>query len=177
MPDIAAIKADMLAGHPETGAFNANSQLATDEWNAKNRVAEGGVLGILNYLVKNRSRTNTGTDIVATAIVGRLKSVAEASVGENPFGATGNTLAMEHIHAAQMFMVLLASPQVDVFDFVNTEVTAMMDSLGGGPGNARVWKAADIDALKALSQNQQSYSVERGHGLMRVGYVEQARAS
>ncbi len=177
MPDIAAIAADMVLGHPETGAFNVDDQLATNEWNVKNRVAEGGVLGMLNYLVKNRSRTNSGTDIVATSIVGRLKSVAEATVGENPFGVTGNTLALAHIHAAKMFMVLLASPQVDVLDFVNTEVTAMMDALGGGAGNAKVWKTADIDALKGLSQNQQSWSVEREYGLMRVGYVQQARAA
>lgn len=176
MPDFAAIAADMLAGHPVTGAFDADDQIATNEWNAKNRVAEGGVLGMLNYLAKNRSRTNTGTDLTATSIVGRLKSVAEALVGDDPFGATGNTLTMEHIHAAKMFIILLASPQVNTFDFVSAEVTAMMDALGGGSGNAKVWKAADIDALKALSQNQQSWSVEQGHGLMRVGYVEQARA-
>lgn len=178
MPDISKIKTDMDAEHPVTGAFNVDDQLATDEWNEKNRSTDGGVSDMLSYLVKNRSRSNNETDTVQTAILGRLESVAEASIGGDPFGAGGgSTITMAHIHAAKMFMILLTSPQLDVIDLINSDVTAMMDDLGSGPGNAKVWKTSDVDVLKALSQNQQSYSVERGHGVMRVGFVTKARAS
>ena len=169
------LRDELLSGHPVTGAYNANNKLAADELNALNRDAPGGVLGMLEYVLKNRSRTNAGTDLTPTAIVGRLQSVAEGTVGVDPFGA-GQNLTMEHIHAAKMFMLLLRSdPQTTTFDFVNAEVSTMMDILGGGSGNARVWKSGDIDALKGLSQNKQSRASELGWRKIQEGDVEYAR--
>jgi len=37
MPDIAALKAELSAGHPGTGAYNADDELAAGELNAVNR--------------------------------------------------------------------------------------------------------------------------------------------
>jgi len=173
--NLAALQAELLAGHPDTGPYNANDALAAAELNVVNRPAEGGVLGMLEYLVTNRSRTNTGTDITPTSILGRLQSVAEGAVGADLFGATGPTLKLEQIHAAKMFMVLLSSPQVNTFDFLNNEVDAMFTALGGGAGGAKVWKPADITALKGLSTDQQSRAQELGLGRIKTGHVIEAR--
>lgn len=37
MPNIAALKAELLAGHPGTGAYNADDELAAGEGNVVNR--------------------------------------------------------------------------------------------------------------------------------------------
>jgi len=177
MANIQKLKVALTANnHPVTGAYDADAQLAADQLNALNITAEGGIDGMLRYIVENRSRTNTGTDDVATSILGRLESVAEAAVSDDVFGATGNTITMEHIHAAKMFRTLFVSSHLGSIDFANTEVIAMMDALGSGSGNAKVWKPADVTALKALSQNTQSYASDQGIGFVKPGHVEQARA-
>ena len=155
-----------------------NAQIA-DDLNTAYRPAEGGVSGMSNYLIRNRSRTNNGGDTVATSIYGRLYAVATGSVGEDPFGhlVSSQFLTMEHIHAARGFVFMLDSPDVNVgtMDFLNAEVEAMFNILGGGAGNAAVWKAADIDALKALSQNQQSRAAELGFGVVIERDIERAK--
>ena len=62
MANIGKLKTELALTHPVTGAYDADDALAANELNAINIDAEGGVVGIAQYLVKNRSRTNTGGD-------------------------------------------------------------------------------------------------------------------
>ena len=87
-----------------------------------------------------------------------------------------DNVTQEQIHAAKMFLFLVNSPHINTLDFLNTEVDAMFSALGGGGPNAKVWKPADITALKALSQNQQSRAQELGLGTVKEGTVTRARA-
>ena len=43
MGRIEDIKTELDTGHPDTGAYNVDDQLAADEMNAINRPADGGV--------------------------------------------------------------------------------------------------------------------------------------
>ena len=181
--DYAALAAELTAGHPDTGAYNADNSLAAGELNAFNRPAPGDLTGILGYLVKNRSRTNDGGDTVATSLLGRLKTVAEYAVGDNVFGRTGSndTVTNEVKHAAQMFMALVAAPNVPSVDLTNTEIDAAFTALGPpGSGGCGVWKDPDITALKNLSQNQQSRAMEiattiQYNGVITESHVAHAR--
>jgi len=176
MGKIAILKTEIDTDPLARGYVGMTNLQIADDMNLVNRDTEGGTVGMLTYLLKNRSRTNTGTDTVATSIYGRLQSVAESVVGDNPFGASGNSISMEHIHTAKMLIALITSPQVSTMDFVNVEVVIMLDLMGGGAGNAKVMKPADIVAIKALSENQQSRGQELGVGIIREGDVEGAKA-
>jgi len=175
MGRIATIKSEIDTDPLVRGYSGMSDIQVANDMNTSYRNAEGGVDRMLKYVTENRSRTSAGTDLTATSIYGRLHAVAEGTEGIDPFGA-GQNLTMEHIHAARGFLAILSSPTITPVDFVNTELIAMMDVLGGGAGNARVWKLADIDALKAFSQNQQSRAVELGLGVVQVADVTAARA-
>lgn len=83
------LRAELDAGHPDTGAYNANDALAADEINDRNRPAAGDVQDMIAYIIANTSRTNEGADVVATSLAGRLARVATADVGTDPFRRGG----------------------------------------------------------------------------------------
>ena len=182
MGRLADIAAELTAGHPTQGAYSATDAIAAEQMNGTGaytawlRPADGGVDGMLNYCVKNRSRTNNGADTVPLPLVGRLQLVADAALGADPFGTTvaANEVTREMKSWADTFLFLLQSPQLTTLDFIDTELDAGYTALG--PGAAVVWKTPDIDALKALSQNQQSRGAEIGVGKVREGDVTAARA-
>ena len=160
--DYVALKAELDAGHPTTGAYNVDDTLAAAELNAENRPKEGGTERMLNYCVKNRSRTNNGADTVPLPLFGRLQLVADAAIGADPFGTTvaANQVTREMKTWAITFIDILRSPTLLTLDFIDTEIDIGYTALG--PGNAVVWKDPDITALKAFSQNQISRAEEIG---------------
>ncbi len=145
-----------------------------NDMNLINRDADGGVTGMLEYVVENMYRTNESGDTTKTSILGRLVTVSESAVGADPFDS-GHILTMVHIHAAKMFVYIMSNTNVSTLDFVNTEVDGMIVSLNGAASNAGVWSVPDGNALKALSQNQQSRGNELGIGKVRTGHVVEAR--
>lgn len=78
MTDLVALRAELDAGHPDTGAYNVDNALALSELHAINRPAESGVQEMTRYLATNKSRTNEGEDTTSTALLGRLQRVASA---------------------------------------------------------------------------------------------------
>ena len=174
--DYQALKSELTAGHPDTGAYNASNSIAADELNAVNRPAEGGTERMLNYCAKNRSRTNNGADTVSLPLLGRLQLVADAALGSDPFGTTvaANQVTREMKTWAYTFLEVIRSPTLLTVDFIDTEVDFGYTALG--PGQAVVWKDPDITALKAFSQNQQSRAQELGFGVVHEGDVEYARS-
>lgn len=156
-----ALKAELLAGHPDTGAYNVDNQLAADELNAINRPANGGIDGMVTYMVTNRNRTNDGNDTKVTTLMGRLKHVAESNVGDDPFDrGVGFEIDLEQKNAAQMFVAVLENSQLNTLDFEDTEIDVAYTALNSAASHAGVWTPADITALKGLSQNQQSRASE-----------------
>ena len=171
--DYQALKAELTAGHPDTGAYNVDNQLAANELNMINRPAYGGVNQMLTYLVTHKNRTNTGNDTTGTALLGRLRHVAESNVGTDPFDQQGGyTLTLAQKHAASCFFHVSMSPNLDTLDFIDTEIDLFYTAIEG----AGIWKAADTTVLKGYSQNQQSRANELGLGKVRVGDVEYARS-
>lgn len=183
--DYPALKTELTAGHPVTGAYNADDQLAADQLNALNRPASASISGMLEYLVKNRSRTNDGADTVSTSLLGRLRTIAETAVGGSVFGRTGanDTVTNEAKHAAQMFIALTENPTQPTIDLTMTEIAAAFTALGPpGNGGIGVWKDPDITALQALSLNKQSRATEIAstidfNGVITVSHVQTARAA
>ncbi|MCP4002180.1 MAG: hypothetical protein GY727_14820 [Gammaproteobacteria bacterium] len=160
---------------PLTRGYVAMTDLqVADDMNLVNREAYGGIDGMLKYVVENMYRTNDSGDTTKTSILGRLVAVSESMVGADPFDS-GHILTLSHIHAAKMFMYILNNTNVSTLDFVNTEVDGMVVSLNGAANNAGVWSIPDGNALKALSQNQQSRAQELGFGKIREGNVWEAR--
>ena len=170
------IRTEITADPLSRGYAGMTDLQVADDMNLVNREAEGGTIGMLSYLLKNRSRTNLGDDIVAISIYGRLQTVAESNIGDDPFGiGAAAQLTREHIYSAKMFIALINSPQLSTMDFVNSEVTIMLDILAGSSGNGRVWKTGDVTAIKALSENQQSRASELGISKVREGNIQEAR--
>ncbi len=148
-------------------------EIAAD-MNLVNRHAAGGLTGMLEYIVENMYRTNESNDTTKTSILGRLITVAESAIGGDPFDS-GHILTMEHIHTAKMFVYILSNTNVSTLNFADTEIDGMIVSLNGAASNAGVWSIPDGNALKALSQNQQSRAQELGLRKIREGNVQEAR--
>lgn len=171
--DYQALKAELASGHPDTGAYDVSDEIAKNQLNAINRPANGGVDQMLTYLVTHKNRTNTGGDLVGTAILGRLQHASESAVGSDPFNQQGGyTLALSEKHAATCFLNLVMSPNLDTVNFLDTELDIFYTEVE----NAGIWKGADSTVLKGYSQNQQSRARELGFGFVRVGDVEYARS-
>ena len=138
------------------------------------RDIEGSLLEMLSFITKNRARTNEGTDTQNTAILGRLIAVANADVNSDVFGS-GRLTTLEQKHAASTFVFILNNNNMAVFDFVDTEVEAMINKLNGNSGNAGVWTNSDGNTLKALSQNKQTRPMELGLSVVKLGHITEAR--
>ena len=141
--------------------------------------------GFLEYLVVNRSRTNTTGDTVQTALLGRVQSIAESSIGDvalNRTSGSNTSVTQEMKHAAQMFMALVSASTIPLIDLSGTEVDAAFVALGPpGTGGCGVWKDPDITALKGLSQNKQSRATEISttinyNGVITASHVKHARS-
>ena len=177
MPDIQILK-DEITNDPLIRGYAGMTDIqVADDMNLINRPAEGGTERMLNYCIKNRSRTNNGADTTPLPLIGRLQLVADAALTEDPFGTTiaANQVSREMKTWARTFLYVLTSPTLETLDFLDTEVDTGYIALG--PGEAVVWKTPDIDALKGFSQNQQSRGTEIGWGRVREGDVTLARAS
>jgi len=175
MVDYAALRTEIDTDPLVRGYAGMTDQQIAESMNALDRPAAGGVDGMLHYLLVNRSRDNSGSDTIPTALIGRLYAMANANEGDDVFGVVPARLAtQESIHAARLFLTLVQSPHLTELNFLDTEVDFAYQVLGGGSGR-RVWKPADITALQGLSKNQQSRASEIGLGRVHVGDVTTAR--
>lgn len=164
-----------LTTDPLTRGYSTMSDIqAANDLNTVYRdIDEGGIEGMVRYLATHKNRTNTGTDTVGSAMLGRLYHVADSAIGANPFGASpALTVTNAMKHAARSFIELFNNSTLSTVDFQNTEIDLFYTACT----DAGVWKAADVTALKALSQSKQSRATELGIGYVREGDVAQARA-
>ena len=168
-----SVLSDELLNDPILRGYSTmtNLEAANNLNNVIDRTAKGGITGMTEYLLNNKNRTNTGTDLSVSAILGRLHQVADSVVGSNPFGADvvyDVTVPMKH--AAQSFLDLLYSPHTTEIDFDGANLPYAKCT------DAGIWKSADVTALKGLSINQQSRAQELGLPRVREGHVQEARS-
>ncbi len=128
--DIAALSAELIAGHPDTGPYDADAEVATDQLNLVNRT------------------TNKDT-MTASEVYNAINSTQWVALTDA---------------ARQEVWDILHFGEINPFGFEQTRFVAIF---GGG--------SATINALAASRVNNVSRAVELGLGLIKVGYVEQAR--
>lgn len=171
-----ALAAELAAGHPTTGAYNADNALAAAELNAVNRPNSNSVGAMMAYLLNKKHRTNQGADTTYVPIIGRLGMVAESAVGSDPFGrGAGNELNLAQITACKTFLLLFTSPHLTATDLDDANLPYGYTEASGA------WAASHTAALQALSQNQLSRAQEIAAALQYSGpitatHVQNARA-
>ena len=160
------IKTELAGNVPLYGAMT--DQQVVDELNNVQFSASGGLSGMVNYLLNNKNRSNTGSDTTPTAIFGRLHHVANANIGDDPFSST-TLVTLEGKHAAQAFLDLLLSTHLGSIDFTESNLPFSVCK------DMQIWKQLDVDALIALSQNKQSRAQKLGIPIVKLGHIMEAR--
>jgi len=145
---LAALATELVAGHPVTGAYDADDALAAVEVNAVNvdRMRPITAVELFDWsLVGNRSQNLSL--VAASGASDRLKS-----------------LALNMSRVLDSSLVGLDPSKSSHVDAVNELVTA------------GVWSAADRTALVAAATDTVSQAVALNLGRVREGEVQQARA-
>ncbi len=165
--DIAALATALAAGHPDTGAFDADAETATGQLNAVNRDAAAAAETIRNYFLLERKN--------AMALMGRLEIIADSA--EDDVDPLGDLVTMTNVHitAAKTMLRIIDPGSEFSLDFNDSRFGSLLDDLAGGSG-AKAINPADKTAILAFSTNKQSRATEIGLGLVRVGHVQIARA-
>ena len=170
--DYAALQAELLAGHPVTGAYSVDDATAADELNALNISGEIGPEVILEYFIENQHRENNGGDTQNTNLYGRLVMVAESAEGGNPFSLSpADSLTVGQIAAAKTILRMLDGDAYSV-NLSNVDVDGAFTKCQG----ANVYSTAQKNAIVGLSDNVQSRAQELGFGRVRAQDVTYARA-
>ncbi len=174
-----------LGGHPVTGAYNADAQLAANEMNAFNRSAGASPVAILDYLLRNEYRGEN--------LYGRIAVVADAQqapIRANNGSITGWSwptvtlgdanadiqLTLDHVASAKALMRLTDRNSGVEGDLNTAALDAILNALAGGAQNAQCMGPAHKTALKALSDNRQSRANELSLPRTRAADVINARA-
>lgn len=113
--DYATLKAELLAGHPVTGAYDADNQVAADQLNAVNRT---------------RNRTSmTGDEIFNAAVPADYAALDNGS---------GNTPDQQGL-----FMAFCGRTEIDPFAANNVQFITNM--FGAGSGTVTALQAARVE--------------------------------
>ena len=181
MLDYVALKAELDAGHPDTGAYSANDQTARDELNAVNRPDTVTIEECINFLLMENVHQTDGTDTQDRAIWTRLKDVEALAVTptgavSNPWGSVeiGNITEIRQIKTAQLldYFTIIASGDLPV-DLSDTNFKSYV----AGARQAGCMSTAQETALLALGNARQSRASELGFGPeVNIGDIQNARA-
>ena len=171
---LAALQAELIAGHPVTGPYNADDGLAKKELIEPNRPAvDTQAFEVLNYCLWNKNRTNSGTDTKAYSIYARIEQAAHADEGANLYGQDPPiAVTPDQIGAAIAIDRILQAATDAMFDLTDPSfadwLTDLVD-IGAMKNPART-------ALIGLADNQRSRVAELGLPNPRVADVTAARA-
>ena len=173
--DYQALKDELAAAHPVTGAYNADDDLAAEEVSAFNVAVEVTAQDFLRYCVENNYRTNNGQDTAQTNIYGRIKMVSEAVDGADVFGQGGGTppeVSVGQIAAAKTLIAFMES------DLAVLGADAQVDGAITKMQGADAISSAQATAIKALGDNKTNRAEEIGFGRSNVNgrHVAEARS-
>lgn len=150
--NLQALKAEIDAGHPVTGAYSVDAATAADEINAANR---------------SRVVNITSAELLAWS--------AQASDGDRPRIVKIREAAASHqveaIKALAIAADLMISRDATGLDLNLPDRVAMLDALVAGG----VLSASDKTSLTAKATETISRAEELGLGSVRAGTIEQAR--
>lgn len=172
--DYQALKDELTAGHPDTGAYNADDALAADQLNALNRPVVAAAREIRDFLYFTLHNEGSGDDTNNANIWGRIQMVAEASVNDNVFGVSpADPVQLNQIAAAKTLLQLLAQD-----DFSTLLAEAGFDSILTKLQGAGALSPGDKNTLQGLADNKQSRATEINFGRNTVNatHVATARA-
>lgn len=148
--DLAALQAELTTGHPDTGAYDADNAFAAAQLNAVNRT---------------RLRAVSMTELREWAAVGARAFKIQAGIA--------NVGLTDQQRSLCIIADKLLGTDDGELDPSNSEHVALINELV----DASVLDAADKTALIAKATDDVSRAVELGLGVVKVGHVEQARAS
>lgn len=181
MTDLVALKAELTAGHPDTGAYNVDDALATAEINAVNRPDTVTIDQVLKFLQLDEVHSTDGSDTQDRAIWTRMKDVADLydanqpSAVANPWGSTaiGTITEIRIVKTLQLldFFTLTAQGGLPV-DLTDSNFQVFL----AGAQAAGCMSTTQETALLALGDNLQSRADELGLSPVIVGDVIAARA-
>lgn len=172
MSRIQILKDELTTDPLSRGYAAMTDQQAIDSLNALDRNAPTDKNIILQYMLLERYRTNSGADTKVNYLYGRLQMVCDANVGDDVFGSTTNILTQDQKASALTFIRLLGSDSGFALDLLDSRFTNMLTDIR----NAEVFGPVDKNAIQAFSQNKQSRALELGIGRVRLGDVEFARS-
>jgi len=165
--DLVILAAGLTAGHPVTGAYNADDALAAGEAMALNIPTTGpaDAEAARTYAIETRWRTDN--------VLGRIQRIAKATVNDLlPFGASGADVTMTQDMITSANVVLTAIEASIAADLTTTAMDDALQDLvaAGGIGEG------DKTALQALSSGATNHATQMGVGRVRPNDVTQARA-
>ena len=150
--DIDALRTELLAGHPDTGAYSSDDAIAAVEINAKNR---------------QRYKAITSAELLGWS--------AAASTGGRPrlikIDEAATAHASEDVKAAAMAAAEMVKREGTLLDLNRADRMALVDGLVAGG----VLSSDDKTDLLQLATESISRATELGLGLVRPGDVIQAR--
>lgn len=163
--DIVALKAELDAGHPISGPYNADDATAAAELNVLNRAAKAAIAAMRDYFLLERKG--------GVPLMGRLEIVATEPVGTVDSLGDGVTTTLAHKTAAMTLLRILNPSSDFAIDVNDSRFIALLDDLAAT--GAKVIAPADKTALEAMSNNKQSRGAELGFGKVGHADVEDAR--
>ena len=176
--DYAQLKIDDAAGHPVTGAFNADPQIAANEWNALNIDGPPDAGGLLQYLLLERFRTGT--------LYGRIKMVSDSRplrAGNSwefaplPLGAADADIVptQDQVAAACAMIRMVDTDTGFATSLLDSRIDNILNDLA--VGGIEAIGPIDKTAIQGFSQNVQSHANDLGYGRIRAGDIQFARAN
>ncbi len=176
--DYVQLKADDADGHPVTGAFNVDPQLAADEWNALNIDGPPDSGALLQYLLLERFRTGT--------LYGRIKMVSDSrplragnawEFAPLPLGASdADIVPTQNQVAAACAMIRMVDTDTGfAVSLLDSRIDNILNDLSNG--GIQAIGPADKTAIQGFSQGVQSHANDLGYGRLSFSNIELARAS
>ena len=159
--DIATVTTELLAGHPDTGAYDADDAVAADELNAVNRPGPIAINALTQYVVLEVKDDET--------LLGRVKAVAGSVAGDIPYSVV---LTRAHITACQSAVAALQPGATTTVASGDARLTALISNIAG----SGAIDSAHAAAIQALGANSQSRASELGMPRVRTAHVTKARA-
>ncbi len=174
MPNIDVI-ADELTGDPLTRGYSGmTDQEATDDGNLKLYSSPVTATQVRDYLMLEQFKPISETGTNALQVYGRLTMVANAAEGGDPFGGTGDPLALtnDHIASAITFKAIIDAADDFELDLNNSDFDRILTDIFNG----KVLSAPHRTAIKAMSDDLLSrWEVLRQYDVA-VGHIIEARS-
>ncbi len=169
---------ELAAGHPDTGAYDADDAIAAAQLNALNRDGDTTIDTLFQFLLlDNTYKTDAGDDTQDRSLWLRIKDVASITpwntgTQPDPWGGGGTITEIQGIKCRQLYEFFTLALQGSL------PLSLAETNFGVYLAGARACGCMSTDhetALKALSQNRRSRGEERGLGVVKPGHVEEAR--